>query len=357
MPTDKKNQHYIPKFYLRNFSYMSNKNQIGVYNLKSSFFHQTGKLKSQGSKNFFYGEDGKIEDGLADIEAKLSTSIKKINSEKLLPKELSEEHIILLVFVALTHLRNPVLINYIKESREAMRKRLLELDPNCDIDRIAPEITHEYAIKLALSSIEIIVQNIRDLSFKLLQNKTDTPFITSDFPIVKYNRFLEIKKWPHAKTGYGTIGLQIIIPISPETCIFFYDPHIYKAGFKKQSILNITDKKDIDSINELQIVNCFGNIFFNENISENYIKRLVAKCSRYKRANQTEIELGRIRESGEAITLNSPSNLVIMSVTECETNFEITGVKIHSGAEKNKLTNAVAQLRPIPKILAEERSE
>lgn len=357
MSTNKKNQHYIPKFYLRNFSYMGNNNQIGVYNLNSAFFCQTGKLKSQGSKNFYYGEDGRIEDALCDIESKLSKSIRKIITEKSLPKELSEEHIILLVFVALTHLRNPILINYIKESADNMRNRLLELNPNCDINSIRPEITHDYAIELALSSIEFVVQNIRDLNYKLLLNKTKTPFIASDFPIVKYNRFLEIKKWPYAKAGYGTIGLQIFIPLSPEICIVFYDPHIYKVGFKKQSILNITNTEDVDSINELQIINCFENVFFNESTSENYIKRIVAKCSRYRRANQTEIELGHLREKNEPININAMKNLVIMGVSECETKLDITGIKFHSGAEKTKLNNCIAQLRPIPKILAEKRTE
>lgn len=53
MPTDKKNQHYIPKFYLRNFSYDGNKNQIGVFNIFNNIYVQQAKLKTQGSKNFF----------------------------------------------------------------------------------------------------------------------------------------------------------------------------------------------------------------------------------------------------------------------------------------------------------------
>ncbi|MDA3844285.1 MAG: DUF4238 domain-containing protein, partial [Candidatus Kapabacteria bacterium] len=61
MKTEKKNQHYIPKFYLRNFSYQRNNKQIGVYTLKNNLFIQTGKLKKQASKNFFYGSDGEVE--------------------------------------------------------------------------------------------------------------------------------------------------------------------------------------------------------------------------------------------------------------------------------------------------------
>ncbi|WP_432416443.1 DUF4238 domain-containing protein [Pseudalgibacter alginicilyticus] len=34
--TEKANQHYVPKFYLRYFSYLGNQNQISVFNTKSN---------------------------------------------------------------------------------------------------------------------------------------------------------------------------------------------------------------------------------------------------------------------------------------------------------------------------------
>ena len=40
MVTDKKNQHYVPKFYLRNFSFEDNKKQIGLFNLENEFYSQ-----------------------------------------------------------------------------------------------------------------------------------------------------------------------------------------------------------------------------------------------------------------------------------------------------------------------------
>jgi len=72
MKTDKKNQHYVPKFYLRNFSFQNNKKQIGVFNIENEFYFLKAKLKTQGSKNFFYGSDGVIEDSLSLIEGELS---------------------------------------------------------------------------------------------------------------------------------------------------------------------------------------------------------------------------------------------------------------------------------------------
>lgn len=151
MITDKKNQHYIPKFYLRNFSFQLNKKQVGIYHVSSNFFFQQAKLKTQGSKDFYYGEDGKTEDNLSKIEGLLAEEIKDIILEKKIPTKESYKHLALLTFVGLTHLRNPVLIDYIKFSRAEMKRRVLEMDENANTDKIVPNISHEEAIELSLS--------------------------------------------------------------------------------------------------------------------------------------------------------------------------------------------------------------
>ena len=246
MNTEKKNQHYIPKFYLRNFSYEKNEKQIGIYNLKSSFFFDKATLKDQGSKNFFYGKDGIIENNLSNIEGQLATLINTIINHKILPQKDSFLHIVLLTFVGLTDIRNPVFINFLKDSLEsAMKKEILELDPNADIEKLIRKINHDEAIEMAFSGLKPIIENTVDLDFKLLINKTEIPFISSDFPVVKYNKFLEMKKWKHGKTGYSNTGLKIFIPLSPEIIIVLYDSMIYKVGYKKKHYLEINQVKRI----------------------------------------------------------------------------------------------------------------
>jgi hypothetical protein len=251
--TDKKNQHYIPKFYLRNFSYKLNGKQIGLFNLKADLFHPTGKLKTQGSSSFFYGHDGKIEDSLSKIEGKLAKVIQDIITSQVLPKENSDGHAALLVFIALTLLRNPVLIETIKEQSRQFDKMLNEDLPTENKKTYFPEINHKEAIELALSNLNSVTDTICDLDFKLLINKTKQPFIASDFPIVKYNQFLESRQWPHGKTGSGSVGLQIFIPLSPIITIVFYDNGIYKVGDRKQKLVGLTEHKDVDQLNRLQI--------------------------------------------------------------------------------------------------------
>ena len=58
-----KNQHFVPKLLLKNFSSDSSKskNRINTYILKSKKFIENVSIKSQCSKNFFYGENLIIE--------------------------------------------------------------------------------------------------------------------------------------------------------------------------------------------------------------------------------------------------------------------------------------------------------
>lgn len=349
MKTSKKNQHYIPKFYLRNFSFETNQKQIGVFNITNQIFIRRAKLKTQGSKNFFYGEDGKIEDYLSIIEGGLAAIIKKIIQSENLPLKLSSEHFELMTFLTLTDFRNPVRIQSMAGMFDNMKKRLNELDPNFDTGKVFPEYTHEETVKQSLSFTHEIIETIADLDYKLLINNTKTPFITSDFPIIKYNQFLEQRKWPNSKSGYSVTGLQIFVPITPKHVILFFDSGIYKVGFKKRQTLDLYNPKDIDEINLLNFINCFNTIFFNHEVNEQYIRALFTRSQKFNRANMSKAELSYLIENDDdyiQMKNNSNKNLMIMNNTDCESKLDISGIKIHSKGKIHKLHPSMAQLRP-----------
>jgi hypothetical protein len=341
MSSNKKNQHYIPKFYLRNFSYKKNLKQIGIFNVTNKFYFQKAPIKSQGSKSFFYGEDGIIEDLLSLIENEFASHIKNIIVSVKIPEKGSLEHYRILEFIILSDLRNPVLINYSKQTRKVLKQKLEELHPGKSIDEnIVKEITHKEAVSLALSSIRKVIVNTVDLGMKLLINKTNIPFITSDYPIVKYNQFFEEKKYPGGKSGYGSKGLQLFFPISPEIILILYDTEIYKVGFNKRDTLNIENEQAVKQLNLLQLLNCQSTLFFNEKISKHYIERLFDKSKNYRKAN---IIQPKIYKSIDYEV--SKSNYISFGVTDCEIALEIQGIKFISGVRNVKLPNSMAILR------------
>ncbi len=347
MSTNKKSQHYIPKFYLRNFSYYQNKRQIGIFNISNGRFFDTAPIKSQGSKDFFYGKDGKIEDILSKIEGKFAKYLRKLILFKDVPKRNTKEHIHILEFVMLSDLRNPIIINYSKQTRTGLKQKLEELHPGKNIEEgLKREVTHDEAVSLALGGIKEAVTNTVDLGFKLLINKTSTPFITSDYPIVKYNQLLEDKKHQGGKTGYGSKGLQIIVPINPEMILFFYDSGIYKVGFRKWNFLEIVNKNDVDQLNLLQLLNCQSTLFFNEKALKPYVQNLYEKSLRYKKANILEQKVYK------AIDYEiSKSNYISFGTSDCEIALKIPGIKYISGMKNIKLPNSMAIMRPKPEMI------
>lgn len=349
--TDKKNQHYIPKFYLRNFSFLDNQKQIGIFNLKKQFYFQKAKLKTQGSKNFFYGNDGALEDKLSEAEGVLANGIRKTIKSQWLPKSGSKEHVDLLVFVALTHLRNPVAINGHLNSLELMRKNLLEQHPDTDVDKLVPRLTHEEAVEQSMANLEHVVENIVDLDYKLLINQTSNPFISSDFPVIKYNQFLESRNWSHGKTGYGNMGLQIYIPINDTLAYYLYDSKIYKAGNKRNNYVSLTEKSDVDQLNMLQMLNCHETLYFNERVSEHYMQTLYSNSKQYHRANQETIGVHDLVKSDD----KERSKLMILGSTDVEIKLQINGIKMLPSSKFIKLGTQVAQMRTRPAELMNER--
>lgn len=346
--TDKKNQHYIPKFYLRKFSIENNEKQIGVFNIDNKIFIQKGKLKTQGSKNFFYGQDGIIEDHLSEIEGHLATTLKNLIADKKVPNKLSNEHINLLLFIVLTDLRNPVKINLMIDSFEQVRNHIKELDPNANLDNFVPNLTHEDAVQMSLGNLAEVLNEITDLEYKILTNTTNQPFITSDFPIVKYNQYLELKKWIGTKSGYSLDGLQIFIPINSELILVFYDSAIYKVGDKKQKNINITKESDVNSLNILQFVNCFGTIYFNEKANESYLRYLDSMANKFARANSAKSSLSFLYKDGvdtESLIKAGKPNLIVMGSTDVETKLNLSFMRIHSKGKVKKINNSMAQLR------------
>src|SRR5690606_17532681 len=229
--TVKKNQHYLPKFYLRYFSKCENEKEIGVYNINNKKTIRYAPIKSQASKPFYYGRDGVLEDWLSKVEGDFASIIKKLRLTMKPPKRFTNEHLTLLLFVSCTLARNPMTIEKgLEMMNNVMSTLFSSKEAECyDI----PHTDTEDMMRIIMGHISQLTDNILDLEIKLLVNKTDVPFIASDNPIVLYNSYLEKKKWPFSKVGFSVRGLQIFIPISPDLTLTLFDSAIYKIGGRR----------------------------------------------------------------------------------------------------------------------------
>jgi hypothetical protein len=106
---------------------------------------------------------------------------------------------------------------------------------------------------------------------KVIINRTDTNFITSDNPVVFYNIAHEKALGNHI--GLASKGLTIITQISPRHILIFYDGRSYKLGEKKRLYAYVNEKNDVFQFNDLQWLNSRENIYFDKTTPHSEILR------------------------------------------------------------------------------------
>ena len=266
-----KNQHYVPQFYLRNFSV--DKKNVGAYILlKSGKNIPSAPIKGQASRDYFYSDDMEMENALGDLEACAKKVIDKIIAAPTEPLS-KEDKDTLFDFTVIQLGRTEVQASRIKQWYELRVRSLSDVFSKMVTDTggdqgesLKEKILHligkppSYPAKYSVDAHEQIKDIMRDLSVKILVNKTDKSFITSDNPVAKYNQFME--RMGQEAYGLGARGLQIFFPLSPQVGLMYYDPKCYKLGYKKKEYVELDQDKDIDELNKLTSCNSGGLLYY-----------------------------------------------------------------------------------------------
>lgn len=345
----RKNQHYVPQFYLKNFSRNGDRKTINLFNPKKELFVKGASIKNQSSKDFFYGKDGSVEEGLSQIESILAPKIAEFTYSDILPNKYSDDHFAILIFMIINELRNPTWIEQIKSFSKLANEQIEEFSKGKS-EGFIPETPHEMAVDLSFSNYEHILKICLDLDFKLLINQTENPFITCDFPSIKYNQFLEKKTIHGSITGYATTGLQIFLPLNSKKCILFYDSSIYKVGNRKDRSIDLT-RKDVDQINILQVLNCWQNIYFNESVEESYVRQIHENSKKFKKANQPNASSHGVIKENEII---ENEQIIHFSSTDLLINLDISKIKLTRRANYTDLGNGISPVRKKAKLIIEK---
>lgn len=343
MPSNVK-QHFVPKFYLKYFSVDNNNKSINLFNKDKEIFITNAALASQAFKNYYYGKDGVLEKSFADVEGKAATLIKYIINSHFLPRQLSELHRFLLFFTLLTDLRN---LNYNKILSGSLNSMHNSMFSQEDIVDPKFDLRSNNTVYLSLAALPVLIDLCADLDFKLIINESNLPFITSDYPIIKYNQFLEMQVPGSMNTGYSSLGLQIILPLSPKVILIYYDSDIYKVGSSKKRIVHIDKLSEIEMLNVLQILNCGNNLYFNNEVQKSKMFDLYYRSKQYPKPHQNITS--KIPES-------SNSAYHITTTTQLETKMQMDWIKLTDYAKgiiinKSKLVH----LRPWAEKVRNER--
>lgn len=337
---ENKRQHYIPRFYLKNFSVGGTYKAIGVFHLITSKYIPRGKLRTQAYKNYFYGKGSEPEQTLSILEGHSAAIIADIIQHKSLPPMLSQEHHNLLLFTILQNSRTPYTAEELNEMADKSIKKVFSKDLKIrnHLDKV--KISFRDPMKMALRTAVLTSPITMDLKYKLLDNKTKSPFITSDNPVVYYNQFMETRKPLGATTGLACKGLKIFFPISPKCSIVFYDRDTYKVGNKRDILVNITNMQDICMLNMLQCISANESIYFNDQLTERDVRKLVEKTKKYRRKTKMNVSEYPGQKSNQGM-----SSLLHFYKSEIKCGLSLSFIKILKKAKAYRLGDRVVHVR------------
>jgi hypothetical protein len=247
-----KNQHFVPRCYLRPFSQEEEGKVIRLFNIDRLQVTDNAAVKHQCSSSYFYGNDEQLENAIQFLEQSYAATLRNIrvsSYKQLTPKD----EIVLKRFWLFQYLRT-----------EAASKRAVEMNNHLgEVAKVGPsfKLGVRDAVIMAMHTFAQEMHIIDDMRVCLVKNSSSLPFITSDDPAVITNRwFLYDRRHLGHTFGLQSAGVLLVMPVSPKLVFIAYDPDVYAIS-KISGIANTRKVGDVRSINQLQILNCRANVF------------------------------------------------------------------------------------------------
>ncbi|QDG54084.1 DUF4238 domain-containing protein [Persicimonas caeni] len=247
----KKKQHWVPQFYLRQFS--ADSKSVSLALVDQERFIPTASIPGQCYQDYFYGKTCEVEDRLHEIETEIAPLIHEICSTRRLPSRGSNDDALLRRYMWVQHGRTLEAA----ENTEAMQEQTVE-----EVSRFG-EIRGPLAEQLQPSTDNPVLYPLSaslknyvyllDLDAALIANATESEFMTSDQPVVRYNKYCEA---PHS-AGRGLIrkGLMVFFPLTPRLTLFLFDSEIYKVERSDGARITLRKSGDLRQLNRLQWIN------------------------------------------------------------------------------------------------------
>lgn len=258
-------QHYVPRFYLKNFA-IQRGNEYWLYCFdKTDFRNFPVNIKNIGCEKLFYEgveEEQILEKALSRLERDFDKVYNKlVNSRSLLCLNWAEKNVFA-SFVAVQDLRTrefrEVLRSLGKEMKRVLGNKPLSNDLREQLETVDTEENirsiHSKLVTETLSGKTGFIEIILNMKWILSENYTKIPLWASDHPI---NRFNPIDLSPLGNLGLKSQGIQVFFPLNPTLGIVFCDPVEY--GLMPEKVTSIKD--NIIFCNTLQVRSSTRHVF------------------------------------------------------------------------------------------------
>ena len=278
MPTNK-SQHFVPQHYLRQFRIDGTK-QIGVARLAPFTLIPSASISGQCKQDYFYRDDGQLDDLLQQCEHDIAPVLVRVSrTSQFDAKDL--EALRFLAIILHVRTRKAIEIAKVFEKKIAYEviKSAIERGelppPPAGWNEEMVDFTGVAGVLMKTSAIPCWLE-MQTLGCKLLEATPQNFFITSDHPVVRLNQLFASSEPHRSFAGFSRSGFQLLLPISPQVCLFFYDPNVYKVGPRGKHSVRLNDA-DVETINSLQVQSAEDCVYFHKPELSGEMRRLAGK--------------------------------------------------------------------------------
>jgi len=247
-----KNQHFVPRCYLKAFSKNGEGLSINLFNIDRRRLIQNAPVKHQCSKDYFYGNDHKLEDAIQFTEGAYGNVIKAIFSSRY---KFNEDHKqFLKLFWLLQYLRTESASRRQVEMFEGVKSTVGGMS-----EEFVPNIKEAVLHSMHIFATEIGI--VSDLKACLIKNKSKIRFVTSDDPAIMANHWHQLDCRARGRGfGLGSSGLLALLPLSNNILFLAYDGDVYSIP-NENGWAVLKNNSDAKAFNQFQYLNCRANIF------------------------------------------------------------------------------------------------
>lgn len=261
-------------------------------------------INSQAQESYFYGKNLELEKELSEVEGLLADNRRTI-TENTTNKLNVYQREVLYQDMILQLSRTKQMASLYEETATAHARTIWKHSD----DELIRKHADDFGIKIenpVVASMAVILHNLDvclDLDFKILVNKTEIPFVTSDNPVCRYNQFFEAQKRYHS--GLASKGAQLYYPLSPSFSVFYYDSNVYITKFRKRNYLDITDVNDVNHLNGLVCVWADKCVYYHKGLmSGEHVSWTFEHVTKSRNRLRVETEIPTGKESSIIIARN-----------------------------------------------------
>ena len=280
-----KNQHYVPKSYLRGWS---NSDKLSVYHLETSNEYGGQHVSKICSRSYFNSQTPFLEKWLSKLEGAHASAFNQLRDGSNLRNLSRRERRFLISFSFTQRQRTKLMREEIEASAEEYWDDIIsEVFEEIGIDPTEYSNLMESKFEQSVIAVHHMMMmhgilspaGVADLEFALFHNGTDIDIITSDAPVIfAIPRFKENHDIRYA--GMSNQGLQVYCPLGPSLCLFLYDKKSYFVDKDRQWNVTVASEDDIKQLNLLQMLTA-ESVFYEKSGRQSDMRELQEEAQEY----------------------------------------------------------------------------